>query len=127
MPKNQNKSLFEGDQAEDIAGGHIIRVAFESGVDNEFDYLVPDKLWPVEIGKRVEAPFGKNNKIQKGFCVNLMIAPSHITSLPVTVKAEDSLPRVKFSGVYTNKRIKASNPTIPVVATNFTVLRLINR
>lgn len=52
-----------------ITGGHIIRVAFESGADAEFDYLVPDNLWPVKAGQRVEAPFGRNNKSEKGFCV----------------------------------------------------------
>jgi len=51
---------------------HIIRVAFEAGVDAEFDYLVADKFWPLAVGQRVEAPFGKGNKIQKGFCVEIV-------------------------------------------------------
>jgi len=48
---------------------HIIRVAFESAVDAEFDYLVPDEFWPIEVGQRVEVPFGRKNKLQIGFCV----------------------------------------------------------
>lgn len=49
--------------------GHIIRVAMESAADTEFDYLVPDELWPIVVGQRVEAPFGRHNKIKRGFCV----------------------------------------------------------
>ncbi|MBN1506833.1 MAG: primosomal protein N' [Sedimentisphaerales bacterium] len=49
---------------------HVIRVAVESsGADAEFDYLVPEELWPIEVGRRVEVPFGKSNKLDVGFCV----------------------------------------------------------
>jgi len=73
MGRYQSDSLFEGMDSRfrgnDIRGGndkerdagHIIRVAFESGVDNEFSYLMPDELWPIEVGQRVEVPFGKKN------------------------------------------------------------------
>ncbi len=55
---------------EEAAGSHVIRVAVESsGADAEFDYLVPDELWPIEVGRRVEVPFGKSNKLEVGFCV----------------------------------------------------------
>ncbi len=70
MSKYQTDSLFATEEAEE--GGfchHIIRVAFESAVDTEFDYLVPDEFWPIEVGQRVEAPFGRKNKLEKGFCV----------------------------------------------------------
>jgi primosomal protein N' (replication factor Y) len=50
-------------------GGHIIRVAMESAADAEFDYFVPDELGPIQVGQRVEVPFGKGNKIEVGFCV----------------------------------------------------------
>ncbi len=53
----------------EAVGGHSIKVAFESGADREFTYLVPDELWPIKQGQRVEAPFGKKNKHQVGFCV----------------------------------------------------------
>ena len=61
-------SLFETDEAES-GEGHIIRVAFEAGVDTEYDYLVPERLWPIEVGQRVEAPFGRRDKAEIGFCV----------------------------------------------------------
>ena len=61
-------SLFESKDSEE-QNGRIIRVAFEAGVDNEFDYLVPGKFWPIKIGQRVEVPFGRANKIQPGFCI----------------------------------------------------------
>jgi len=63
-------NLFAQQQFNDHSEpAHIIRVAFESGVDSEFDYGVADDLWPVEAGARVEAPFGRGNKNQVGFCV----------------------------------------------------------
>lgn len=68
MRKYQEQNLFTS-EADDTSSGHIIRVAFESAADTEFDYLVPDDVWPVRVGQRVEAPFGRNNKRQKGFCV----------------------------------------------------------
>ncbi len=49
--------------------GHIIRVAMESAADTEFDYLVPEGLWPIVVGQRVEVPFGKGNRIETGFCI----------------------------------------------------------
>ncbi len=69
MSKYRADSLFESEEAEDLIGGHIIRVAFESGLDREFDYLVPDRLLPIEAGRRVEVPFGRADKLQIGFCV----------------------------------------------------------
>jgi primosomal protein N' (replication factor Y) len=68
MSKYQTDSLFQTEQAEPCS--HIIRVAFESAVDNEFDYFVPDRLWPIQAGQRVEAPFGRTDKRQIGFCVD---------------------------------------------------------
>jgi primosomal protein N' (replication factor Y) len=76
MRKYQTGELFEktdsSRQRDDH--GHVIRVAFESGVDSEFDYLVPDKLWPVQVGQRVETPFGKANKLETGFCVETNVS-----------------------------------------------------
>lgn len=69
MKKHQTESLFASEQLEQEPCHHIIRVAFESGVDSLFDYLVPDSLWPIKTGQRVEVPFGKNNKLQNAFCV----------------------------------------------------------
>jgi primosomal protein N' (replication factor Y) len=69
MSKYEQNSLFGEDKTDKAPAGHVIRVAFESGVDAEFDYLVPDKLWPIAIGQRIETPFGKSNKLETGFCV----------------------------------------------------------
>ncbi len=70
MSRYRTDSLFETEEAEEsIPCNHIIRVAFESGVDREFDYAAPDELWPVGLGRRVEVPFGRANKPAVGFCV----------------------------------------------------------
>jgi len=70
MSKHQTDTLFEMERAgPETLRGHIIRVAFESAADTEFDYLVGDQMWPVRAGQRVEVPFGRNNRLQKGFCV----------------------------------------------------------
>jgi len=68
MTRNNTANLFESAEPEQSAN-HVIRVAFESGVDSEFDYLVPDELWPVQVGQRIETPFGKADKHEIGFCV----------------------------------------------------------
>lgn len=65
------ESLFESDESQAAAGQHVVRVAFDTGADNEFDYLVPDKFWPIHPGQRIEAPFGRNNKLQTGFCIDV--------------------------------------------------------
>ncbi len=68
--KKDYEGLFDADVSEqEAAEGHVIRVAFESGADAEFDYLVPEKLWPVMAGQLVEVPFGRSNKAETGFCV----------------------------------------------------------
>ena len=69
MSAYRTDSLFEAEEAVETACRHIVRVAFESGADTEFDYLVPDDLWPIGVGQRVEVPFGRKNKLQIGFCV----------------------------------------------------------
>ena len=76
MSKYQAKSLFASEQVEgEVTCNHIIRVAFESAADSEFDYFVPDEIWPIEIGQRVESPFGKKNKIEAGFCTQSDVKP----------------------------------------------------
>jgi len=77
MKRYKTDSLFETGEVDSrlrgndigVSCSHIIRVAFESAADTEFDYLVPDKLWPIEAGQRVEAPFGRANKLEAGFCI----------------------------------------------------------
>jgi primosomal protein N' (replication factor Y) (superfamily II helicase) len=71
MSRYRADSLFFTEEAEDEKCHHIIRVAFESAADTEFDYLVPDVLWPIQPGQRVETPFGRKNKLEVGFCVGI--------------------------------------------------------
>ena len=54
---------------------HIIRVAFASAADAEFDYFVPDEIWPIEVGQRVEVPFGRKDKSDAGFCTQSDVPP----------------------------------------------------
>ena len=68
MTKYQTKDLF-AEETREPPCRHVIRVAFESAADTEFDYGVPDEIWPIQIGQRVEVPFGRKNKLEKGFCV----------------------------------------------------------
>jgi len=76
MRKYQTDSLFATEEIEEeISCRHIIRVAFESAADTEFDYFVPDEIWPVEAGQRVEAPFGRRNKFEAGFCTQSDVRP----------------------------------------------------
>ena len=72
--KHKTPSLFADDEPQPPVGTHIIRVALESAADTEFDYLVPDELWPVQVGQRVEVPFGRGNKAEEGFCVEADLA-----------------------------------------------------
>ncbi len=75
MKSYKQQSLFESQEINTEPCSHIIRVAFEAGVDSEFDYFVPDRLWPVKTGQRVEVPFGRANKLQRAFCVAADIRP----------------------------------------------------
>ena len=72
---NQQRNLF-GDVVPDhqprptSASTAVVRVAFDSGVDQLFDYAVPDDLLPLlKRGCRVRVPFGKGNRSQIAFCV----------------------------------------------------------
>ena len=64
-------SLFETFENEDNPSGKIITVAPDTGVDNVFDYLLPDKLGDVQPGRRVEVPFGRANKLITAFCIEV--------------------------------------------------------
>ena len=64
MYRDDDRNLFEtGEDSQ--GGGHIVRVAFESGADNEFDYLVPDKFWPVAVGQRVRGSVWQEQQATK--------------------------------------------------------------
>jgi len=74
MTTYKTDSLFTTEEAQGRCR-HIIRVAFESAADTEFDYFVPDELWPINMGQRIEAPFGRKNKPEVGFCVESDVPP----------------------------------------------------
>jgi len=69
MRGKRTNSLFENGEAEISDCSRIVRVVFDSGADAAFDYLLPDKFWPVEAGQRLQMPFGRKNKLQVGFCI----------------------------------------------------------
>jgi primosomal protein N' (replication factor Y) len=76
MSKYQTNSLFAAREVEtEVSCSHIIRVAFESAADTEFDYFVPDEIWPTEVGQRVEVPFGRKDKSEAGFCTQSDVLP----------------------------------------------------
>jgi primosomal protein N' (replication factor Y) len=100
MTTYKTNSLFTTEEAGEQCR-HIIRVAFESAADNEFDYFVPDELWPINMGQRIEAPFGRKNKPEVGFCVESDVPQeqSFITSgrgreLKIVTKAVDKEPLI---------------------------------
>ena len=64
-------SLFSSGKSQPRQYGGSIQVAFDSGADSCFSYLVPKELLPIEKGQRVEVPFGRNNKLVQGFCVGI--------------------------------------------------------
>jgi primosomal protein N' (replication factor Y) len=76
MSKYQTNSLFAAREVEtEVSCSHIIRVAFESAADTEFDYFVPDEIWTIEVGQRVEVPFGRKDKSEAGFCTQSDVLP----------------------------------------------------
>ena len=62
-------NLFASEEPPEPSCKHVVRVALASAADTEFDYLVPDALWPILPGQRVEVPFGRGNKPEAAFCV----------------------------------------------------------
>jgi len=75
MSKYQTGSLFSVEVEKEVSCSHIIRVAFESAADAEFDYFVPDEIWPIQVGQRVEVPFGRKDKSEAGFCTQSDVLP----------------------------------------------------
>jgi len=68
----QTPSLFEMEVPEpETPCDHVVQVAFDSGADTVFSYLVPNEVWPIEPGMRVEVPLGRKNRRVTGYCVNI--------------------------------------------------------
>ncbi|HEY2883097.1 MAG TPA: primosomal protein N', partial [Pirellulales bacterium] len=50
----------------------VATIVFTGGVENTFDYSVPDRLrGQLEVGRRVRVPFGRGNRVVTGYCVRL--------------------------------------------------------
>ncbi len=75
MPFSED-SLFDISEDKKISCSKTVTVALDTGVDNVFDYLLPDKLGLITPGRRLEAPFGRANKLTTGFCVEVKDAES---------------------------------------------------
>jgi len=84
MSKYQTGSLFSVEVEKEVSCSRIIRVAFESAADTEFDYFVPDEIWPIEVGQRVEVPFGRKTNPKLGFVPNRMSSPKSLLSHAVS-------------------------------------------
>ena len=71
---NQQDNLFAGMEeisADPETKGPVVRVALDTGADALFDYRLPEHLGAVEPGRRVEVPFGKGNRLQEGYVVEV--------------------------------------------------------
>src|SRR5262245_61121722 len=50
---------------------HFADIVFDRPLDQTYTYGIPDDLAPLlRAGMRVEAPFGRGDKIDVGYCVN---------------------------------------------------------
>ena len=78
VKNDMQNSLFAGMDEVSAASevkGPVVRVALDTGADALFDYRLPANLGAVEPGQRVEVPFGKSNKLQQAFVVEISPAP----------------------------------------------------
>src|SRR4030042_1996885 len=71
MTPSSINTLFDISENKKIPCSKIVTVAVDTGVDNVFDYLLPDKLGEVQPGQRLEVPFGRADKLTTGFCVEV--------------------------------------------------------
>ncbi len=73
---SQQQQLFETQPAPwELDAAHeqlVATVVFPQGPEQPFHYRVPDGLRArLEPGRRVRAPFGRGNRIEEGYCVEL--------------------------------------------------------
>jgi len=100
MSKYVTDSLFtemeKGSAGENVTPvcNHVIRVAFESAADAEFDYAVRDELCPIQAGQRVEVPFGRKDKLQVGFCVQADVSTDESIAGPEKKRKLKTVARV---------------------------------
>jgi primosomal protein N' (replication factor Y) (superfamily II helicase) len=77
---SEQRQLFETEpepwEADDQAQQLVASVVLAAGPAQEFDYFVPDPLrGAAEIGRRVQVPLGKGNRLVAGYCVRLENRP----------------------------------------------------
>src|SRR5947209_5395093 len=75
------------------AAGLFAEVVFDRPLDHAYTYAVPEALRPViAVGKRVQAPFGRGDKLTTGYCVHLSAtAPSRAVKEVGRVLDEEGL------------------------------------
>ena len=65
-----NKDAISSIETVSAGDARLVRVAFDSGADQLFDYALPDSFTaPLTTGQRVRVPFGRGNRLQLAFCV----------------------------------------------------------
>ena len=95
MIESSTNSLFDTSDDKKIQCSNIAVVAIDTGIDDVFDYLLPDKFLPVQLGQRLEVPFGRANKLVHAFCVEIKDAKSStipLKKLKLVKKIVDSQP-----------------------------------
>src|SRR4030042_4037421 len=76
MPFSED-SLVDISEDKKISFSKIVTVALDTGVDEVYDYLLPDKLGEIQPGRRLEVPFGRANKLTTGFCIEVKDAETN--------------------------------------------------
>ncbi|MCS7168314.1 MAG: primosomal protein N' [Gemmatales bacterium] len=72
--------------------GLFVDVVFPGPVDKSWRYAVPEEwVRQVEIGKRVQAPFGRGNRSSMGYCVAVTTEPPPVPAKPIR-RVLDDLP-----------------------------------
>ena len=58
--------------------GLFAEIVFDRPLDDAYTYGVPEELHAsIAVGKRVEAPFGRGDRLTAGFCVGVSHTPPH--------------------------------------------------
>ena len=70
--------MFGGEFEDAAVEGVVVRVALDTGADSLFDYILPEFLGTIEPGQRVQVPFGRANKLQQAFVVQVITDPDEI-------------------------------------------------
>ncbi len=78
---SEQQHLFELEppawEADDASEQLVAAIVLSSGPEQTFDYLVPEEMRSlIEPGHRVQAPFGKSNRLVVGYCVALATGPA---------------------------------------------------